>query len=509
MTAARALSRALLPLAAVACAAALGCDRPPAFERGLGAGQPLALDRHVVWTLRDQPALFTLDPASMRTRLDPLPATPTLTAVGPDRSGLLLLDDQPTVRWVIFDNGAPETVFETPLTGRYARVAFAPDRRRAVLFSGGADTGQVLQNPNQVAIVDLETGALVERTLRSFGDVPQSIIVSPEAVVAGAERQLAWALSNRYLALFDLAAPMADEVIVHLTLAGDTRTVAPTEVTLAEAGEGLAAFVRAAAADDIFALGFAEGEPGVVPRPYLNQLPAGQRPSDFAVLAVDAGPRVFAVEPSLPGISVIEPTTAGRVAVQSDLPVSRILPFEAERDDGTPGRFALLWQAGAAGVVFADLDRLEEQRGRALTPLVVGGSISDVQPIPGRRMAVGRVGGNRVVILDFDARTATPLDAADEIQALIVAPDGAAIYLVTASDDLAVLATDTLIASTVSLTEHFADVQQLLHVPGADRLVAVLAGPDTGRVVVAPTADLSPEVLQRRDGIFLEGVFDR
>lgn len=506
MTAARALPRALL---ALTCLAAFGCDRPPGFERDLGAGAPLTLDRHVVWTLADQPALFTLDPATMATRFDPLNARPTLSAVGPDRNGVLILDDQPAVRWLTFDGGFPQTVFETAITGTYGRVAFAPDRRRAVLFHGGVNTGQVLQNPNQVAIVDLESGAVVERTLRSFGDVPQSIVVSPEAAVAGADRQLAWALSNRYLALFDLAAPEADEVIVHLTLAGDTRTVAPTEVTLAEAGEGLAAFVRAAAADDIFALGFAEGEPGVVPRPYLNQLPAGQRPSDFAVLEVDAGPRVFAVEPALPGISVIEPTTAGRVAVQTELPVSQMLPFEAERDDGSPGRFALLWQSGAAGVVFADLDRLEDERGRALTPLVVGGTISDVRPIPGRRMAVARVGGNRVVILDFDDRTATPLDADSEIQSLIVAPDGTAIYLLTVSGSLAALASDTLIASTVSLPVAYNDVSTLLLVPGAERLVAVRYAEQYGRVIVAPTTDLTPESLERRDGLFFEGVFDR
>ncbi len=501
--------RASAALALWAALCALACDRPPGFDRPLDAAEPLVLDRHVVWPLVGQPALFTLDPATMATRFDPLPARPVLSAVSPDRGGLLVLDDRPALSWFRVDAAGPEAVFEAELTGRYGRIAFAPDQRRAVLFHGGGSAGAVLQNPNQVAIVDLEAGRVVERTLRSFGDVPRAIVVSAEAAIAGSPRQLAWALSDRYLALFDLAAPEAEEVIVHLTLAGDTRSVAPTEVTLAEAGDGLAAFVRASGADDIFALGFTDGQPGVVPRPYLNQLPAGQRPSDFAVVEVEAGPRVFAVEPALPGVSVIEPTTAGRVAVTSDLPVSEILPFEAPREDGSTGHFALLWQTGAAGVVFADLDALEEHRGRALTPLVIGGALTHVRPIPGRRAAVARSGPSRVVMLDFDARTATPLDADSPIQSLIVAPEGDAIFLHTELGSLAALATDTLIASTVPLTDAPADVERLLHVPGARRLVAVLYDEAHGRVVVSPDAELSPEALRRRDGLFLDGVFDR
>lgn len=505
------MTAARLP-ALLACAglALLACDRPAGFDRPLGASPPIGLESHVAWLFAGQPALFTLDPATMRTAIRPLPAPPRISAVAPDRMGLLVLDEQPAAQWIAFDAAGPADPVALPLSAHYSTIVFGPDGRRAVLYQEPGARAGVLTNPNQVAIVDLSTGAVVERTLRSFGDSPQRVVISPPARVAGAERQLAWALSDRYLALIDLAAPEADEVIVHLTLAGDTRSVAPSQVVLADAGEGLSAFVRAEGADDIFALGFdADGDPAAVPRPFLNQLPAGQRPSDLAVLEVDDGVRVFAVEPSLPGLSIIEPITAGRLAVATELPVGRILPFEAPRAEGGTGRFALLWQVGASGVVFADLDRLEAERGRALTPLVIGGGLSAVTPIPGRRAAVARVGESRVVMLDFDARTATPLDADSPVVALVVAPDGGAVHLGTRGGSVAALDTGALTAATVSVTDGWDALWALLHVPGAGRLVAVLRDDLFGRVVVLPDADFDEGDLVRRDALFLEGLFER
>ncbi|MCB9551147.1 MAG: hypothetical protein H6705_04535 [Myxococcales bacterium] len=374
-----------------------------------------------------------------------------------------------------------------------------------MLHAGGAPTGAALVNPNQIALIDLDHATVTERTLRSFGDRPTALVVSPRADVAGAPRQLAWALSDRYLALFDLEAPTAREVIVHLTLRNDTRTVAPRQIITADTPAGLTAFVRADDADDIFALEFPTPAPaGTVPRPVLNQLPAGVRPSDLAVVTLAEGPRVFAIEPALPGISVIDPITAERIPVATGVRVGRILPFIAPRPEGGDGHFALAWRSGAQEVVFADLDHLADRRGRALTSLVLAGAIGHVHPIPGHRMAVATVDADQIVIIDFDARTATPLTLAQGLRRLIVDPDGSRIYLLT-GDDLVALTVDTLTAATAPIP---GGGSALLHLPGADRLIITDDDDPLGRVVALPENPTDGEAIERAP-LFIEGVFDR
>lgn len=497
------------PTARVALALTLlaltACDRPPEFDRPLAPSAAYALDRHAAWLLRGPPAVFTLDPATLTTARVELPHAPIAAFVAPDRHGLLVLDEAPAARWIPFDERGPLAPIELPLTARYGAAAFAPDGRRVVLHAGDAPTGAALVNPNQIALIDLDRATVTERTLRSFGDRPAALVVSPRADIAGAPRQLAWALSDRYLALFDLEAPTAREVIVHLTLANDTRTVAPRQIVIADAEAGLTAFIRADDADDIFALEFPTPAPAdTVPRPVLNQLPAGVRPSDIAVVTLAQGPRVFAIEPALPGISVIDPITAERIPVSTGVRVGRILPFTAPRPEGGDGHFALAWRAGAQEVVFADLDHLAERRGRALTSLVLAGAIGDVHPIPGRRMAVATVATDQLVVIDFDARTATPLTLAQGLRQLIVDPDGSRIYLLT-GDDVVALDVATLTAAVAPIP---GGGDALLHLPAADRLLVADTGDPLGHVTALPETPTDGEAIERAP-LFIEGVFDR
>lgn len=492
-----------LALAALALTA-LACDRPPEFDRPLDPGAPHALDHHVAWILDGPPALFSLAPGTLTTRYHPLPAAPIAALTHPDRSGLLILDPRPAARYVPYDQTGPRPPVDIPLTAPYGDATFAPDGRRAILYAGATATGAPIQNPNQIAIIDLDTGDATERTLRSFGERPAAIHITPRADIAGAERQLAFILSDRYLALIDLTAPAAREVIVHLTLRDDPRLIQPRDVQLAPTADGPTAFVRATGADDIFALTFpTDTPPDTVPRPVLNQLPAGQRPADLAVRTLAAGTRLFAVEPALPGLSVIDPVTADRLAIPTDTPVSRIIPFDAPRPDGADGHFALLWSPDAPGVVFADLDQLQDQRGRALTPLVLAGGITTLAPIPDRRAAVALVAGLQVVIIDFDARTATPLTVPGGIDQLIVDPTGDRIYL-AADHDLIAIDTDTL--TTQSARAPFPG-GALLHAPGAERLVYAWPDPLGDVLVLDETPD--PGRLTHHAPLFLEGAFDR
>lgn len=519
------MTRALLPRApmagfthALALALALtACDRPAEYDAPLDPSPPYALDHHIAWLLHGPPALFTLDPATLTTTRTPLPAPPLLAFVTPDKTALLILDETPAAHYIPFDATGPGTPIHLPLTTRYGAATFAPDTRRLILHAGDTNTGAALINPNQIALIDLDTHTVTERTLRSFGDRPQAIIISPLAPIAGSTRQLTWALSDRYIALIDLQAPTAREVIVHLTLAADTRTIAPRQLILADTEDGPTAFVRADAADDIFALTFpTDTPPETIPRPILNQLPAGTRPTDLAAIPLPTGTRIITIEPTLPGLSLIDPATADRITIPTDLPIARILPFTAPRppddpapqDDPapepTPGHFALLWQPGSPGVIFADLDHLADRRGRALTPLVLADNILTLHPIPHRRMAIATIGPQQIVIIDFDARTATPLTLAAPLATLLIDPDGTRIYLHSPPDIIA-LEVDTLTATTAPAHPQ---ADQLLHIPAAHRLVLAHTYAPLGRVTILPETPTEEAPIHRAP-LFLEGVFTR
>lgn len=481
------------------------CDRAEEFERPLDPQGPLALRSHVAWLVPAYPSVARFDPKSGALQLIALDETPTSAHLAPEAAGLLVLADG-LATWIP-DDGTP---VDYPVAGAFSRATFSPEGGRVVLHHGGGGGG-ALTNPNQIAVLDL--GAPpgddnpVHRTLRSFGAVPSAIVVGPRAEVAGANRQLAWVLAERYLSLLDLAAPAAREVVVHLTLAGDPRPVTPTQIVMTTEGQPTA-FVRAGGSDDVFSLTFPDDAPAdEVPRPYLNQLPAGAAPTDLVVEPVQDGLRVFTISEQTATISVIDPGTAQRIGVEVGQAVRHLLPFTAPRpDDGGAGRFALLWGPNSGAVVFADLDQLAHRRGRALTPLPIQGRVQSVHPLPGRRGAVARF-ADRIALLDFDDRTVTPLTAGGEVTALVVDPSGNRVYVGVAGTVFSVVSVDVATGAPVA-TEIPAGRGPLVYVPEAQRLL-VDHGAASGYVSILDPDDLDDGRVSERTGLFLQGVLDR
>jgi len=505
------MRRPVEPLMLVALVTLTGCGRRAAFDAPLDTRAPVALRSAALYVVPGQDAVALFAPRAGVLRWTELDARPRSAWPAPGGEAVVVLDDEAGATWLAVDRGRVVAARRYDLGADFDAVAFAPDGARFVAYHapGGAPEA-ALRNPNQIALVDA-AGAPgpenpVRRTLRAFGSEPTTLVISPLMDIAGARRQLVWALADRYLALFDLAAPAAEEVVVHLTLATDATHVVPRQVVNGVAGDGPAAFVRAGGSDDVFALTFPDvGEPGVVPRPYLNALPCGDRPADLAVVAVDGGPRVFAVNAGDASLAVIDPKTARRRTVPVGLPVSRLLPFHAPRDDGRDGRFALLWSPEGEAVVFADLDLAERRGGRALTPLVLDGHVLSVEPLPGRRAAVARLDSDRLVILDFDARTATPLAANGSLTDVVVDPSGDRVYAGVAAEGFSVVVVD-VDTGTPASAEVPAGPGRLLLIPGDGRLL-VDHGAETGHLSVLE--NLEDARFAEHRGLLLEGALDR
>ena len=503
--------RVVVCLALLGLAGLTACDRPADLDRPLDAQGPFALSHHVAWTLAADPAVALLQPATGRVTFAALSAAPRRVFPEPAGRGLLVIGTDGAASWIPADERGVGQAVRMPLTGDYTAVAFGPDAGRAVLYHAPGSSGGVLSNPNQIAILDLGGGAAIERSLRSFGGEPLGVVLGPPQAVAGADRQMAWVLAERYLSVLDLAAPTAREVVVHLTLAEDTRSIRPAQVVFGEVEGAATFFVRAEGSDDLFALTFPDDAPAdEVPRPYLTQLPAGAGPSDVLALQVAAGMRVFTADPGSATLSVIDPVTGRRVGVDAGARVSHLLPFRAQRADGEgEGWSALAWDDHGDTVVFVDLDLLERRRGRALTPLVLGAGVYDLQPLPGRRGAVARDARNRLLLLDFDARTATPLQAGRSLGAVRVDPGGDRIYATVVGDDSADYAVSVDVdTARVTAARLPASPGRLLLVPGAGRLVADHQAA-WGWVSVLPLTDLDDDRVQVREGLLLQGAFDR
>lgn len=486
------MTRALLCLLLVGVTA---CERDPRYDRALAPGPGRALQHHVTWVLPAQRRLAVLRVTDLALRFFDIGAEPIAVETAPEAGGLLIVDPAGAL-WFEVVGAELSAPVRFATTGQYRRVAFSPDGQRVVLFDDRGGTGATLRNPNQIAILDLETGGVVERTIRSYGSAPQAVRIAP----AADGRQLAWLLAERYLAVIDLTAPEAREVVAQLVLPGDPRDVTPLQLEFGVVDGAPATFVRAEGSDDVFTLTFPEAAAAdTVPRPYLNQIPVIEGPTEMRVEPTLDGLRVFTCSQSM--LAVTHPVTGQRTVVDPGGRVDHLLPFRGARSDdlAEEGQFALLWSAGSRRVLFADLDLLERRRERALTPLTLSASITEVHPLPGRQGAVARLGQSGLALLDFDARTATPLTANGSLLSLVVQPDGARIHaLLQAGRDAAVVSidVDTGASRSVSVPAGAISVQYL---PLADRLAVIFNDP-WGRLHLIDEG----EVIER-EGFLLEG----
>ena len=388
-----------------------GCDRAAVWDRPLGVGDSVAVQGAVIWPVTGREELALYRPGADVISFEALSAAPTQVLVTEDKAGALALDDAGGVTALRFKaDGQLDRRTDYDLGQPFSNVVLSADGRFAVFHHGDGASGSAIVNPNEIAILDLNSPAgdanPVRRTLRSFGAGLRSVVLSGPGEIGGAERRLAWALSDRYLALFDLNAPTADEVVVHFTLPADTREVVPTRVQPVPSASGgpPGALVQAAGTADLFLLSFpADAAPNIVPKPTMEVLPAGSGASDVLPVITPAGLRIMALNGH--SISAIDPVTGNRKDTPLPVYATQFVPYTGA--DGA--HQALLWNPGQGAVVFARLDEVEQARGRALETLALEGSIEQLLPVPNEARAVA-VQSNRLAILDFEARGATPFD---------------------------------------------------------------------------------------------------
>jgi len=448
-----------------ALAALAGCiDRPAAFDQALDILPPVSVAGSLVYI--DRPAaralVLDLQAETPTTRRVPIGSDPVSTfgRLGPastPRDEVLVLS-----RGLRGERGvAPEpgslTAIPVRSTGGNARrytlqspfnaIAQTEDGRYGLAyFRPSTAAGRLLFNPNEIALLDLDAPPSETnprpRTVRSFGGVPNNVVFSPPMMVNGRPRTLALVYSDAYVTLLDLDNPGRAEITVRLTLPEDPRAVLPAQAVFDT--EEATVYLRASSSNDIYALRLEPSTPADATandfRPSINQLAAGQLPSDMALIGDAGARRLLVVSPGSRDARVIDARANTTLTIPLEAAAQRILLFEGPSPRETTVRpRALLYSTtnNIPAVSFLELTDLEARRGQNVDTLQLGRAVTAAVPLTERGVVMlGHPGGSgssagQLSLLDLGRRTAAPILAEvslnnarfdDDRQTLWVAP---------------------------------------------------------------------------------------
>jgi hypothetical protein len=496
-----------------AAATLAGCldDRHIGWERERTVIGPVPLKDKVAYVDTGRDRVVVLDTAGAVPRVDGIPigrraiyATPT-----PDRQKLAVITrgeeavargqvDQDPGLWIV-DVANPDTApTEYAIGSPFDRLAISADGRVAVAYFSGAgpDEEGFFRNPNELAVVHLDQPPGAEnptlKTVRSFGSVPDGVVLSPPMALPGADdptpRIFAFILALNNVTVLDATYPARNEVSIRLDTAG--AQVRPREMVFAPASA--TAYLRSDNARDVLEIILsyeapAEGNPRDNDyRPALAELGAGGGPADIAVYDDAAARRfVLAATPGTREVVVIDADTAQFATVATPDPIDRIILFPNDPD--VVPRTALLASIGSQTqrVHLLSLDGLTEDLVRArLETIELDEPVLDVVPVPGRELAMVVHSDDRTVLglLDIRFGSVSPLQGVGRLDTYDFTADGA--YLVGATtgvERVGFLELENLHPSDMRLDDPPARVFAL---PGG--AVVVDHGDPFGRATVLP-----------------------
>lgn len=380
-------------------------------------------------------------------------------------------------------------------------------------FGRGTPAGEVLFNPNEIAIVDLDAATVVPKTIRSFGGVPTGMVFSDEPLWGGGGR-LAVIFSDGYVTLVDLdKARTASETTVPLD---DRQTVKPAQAVFQPGQIGgdtpPTIFVRADNADDVYALALKPGDAtsnGNDFRPVLSLLMGGSRPADMALFAGDDGPRLLVVSASGDAF-VIDARTSRSTRVPLGAAATGIRLFHgAAPGEPKDAPRALLLGPGA-DLRFLDLDRLEDQRARNLDSRPMSAPAAELLLLPDQHRAIvlhrgGGAGAAGMSVVDLERRTVAPIIAGVPLVRAVPGPAGTdRIWLPPANGvELPFLTVSSLETSSVRLD---APIEAVLPI---GKHIVVVHPAAAGHVTVLDAAKPERATARSTAGFLLAGLLER
>jgi len=410
---------------------------------------------------------------------------------------------------VAYDIGSP-----------FDRLAVASDGNTAVAYfsSAGPDSEGFFRNPNELALIKLsEEPSDINptlKTVRSFGSVPDGIVLSPPMVIPGATdptpRVFAFVLALNNITIIDATYPARNEVSIRLDSAGVN--VRPREIVFAP--NSSSAYLRSDNARDVLEILLNYDPPGTQDpndndfRPALAELGAGAGPADIAVYDDIASRRlILAATPGTKQIVVIDTDTAQFTTIETPDPIDRVLLFPNNAAE-TP-RVALLASLGnrLPRVHMVSLEGIGDPLVRpVVTTINLEQPVLDVVPIPGRELAMIVHDDNRTVLglLDLVFGSVSPLQGVGRLDAYDFSADGT--YLIGAtqgSHRVGFLELSNLHPSDLRMDALPAGVFAL-----ANGAIFVDHGAAFGHATIIPSPTAKRAESFVLDGFLLTGIFD-
>jgi hypothetical protein len=283
-----------------------------------------------------------------------------IEGASPEQPGLVLLDASGKTKTYRYDSA-------------FDRIVQSEDGKFAFLFFDPTTSGgDILKNPNEVAVIDLEAEETKPtlKTLRSLGESPRAIAFSDRPIpIGGTERNLAVVLSNRAVAVVDLAHLDRSEFTVELAKPGASG-VSAAQVLFSTEEEKPKIYVRAEGTDDVFVVSIESESTSVPPNGAVSQghndfalslnqfsTGAGARPGDIALFSDGGKVRLLVTGPGNRTAVVVDADTGNTTSVTLPGAASRIHLFTGPKpSDPTPASRALLYSPGSQAVVFLDLE---------------------------------------------------------------------------------------------------------------------------------------------------------
>ncbi|MEN9578166.1 MAG: hypothetical protein RJA70_1175, partial [Pseudomonadota bacterium] len=386
----------------------------------------VALDDHIVWVDAQNDEAHLLDvsderPSSKTTRFA-LPKGSTVVQRRNGKNEVLVMsvgDSEVPGKLAVVSPDGVDRIHEFATS--YDRLVQSDDGNFALAMfsenvSGFVGAGSLLFNPSEVSIVKLNESSDTRVVTRPLSAVPRAarrVLFAPPMTVGGKAKQLAVALFASQVAILDLEHLDRPAYTIELSQSADLdlsqALFSPDERKI---------YLLGARSSDIFVISLL---PAGVSRtndfePTVNQLGAGETPTDMVLYGAGAERRLLAVSPE--SALVIQASSNRVTPVLLEFPASRIVYFEgrAPAEDREEAR-ALLYGATAV-VTFVDLEDIEERGTRNLEILNVGSGITAATTLS-KSLVLLKHGDNSLSLLDLEKRSATKISAQVDLSSAI------------------------------------------------------------------------------------------